>query len=115
MEGTLSETVKVAIDGSKPSGGPLVTSYQSLGSKRPTKVGNARLASPIFFDVFVDGLSGGSVIVSITHDSVTSDHKVHHWDGKRWVDHPEKRVDGKTIVAEFKVSDLRGTPIVIGT
>jgi hypothetical protein len=115
MEGTRSEAVKVSIAKSKPTGGPVVVKHESFGSRRPSGVGKETLGSPMFFDVFVDGLSEGSAVVSITHDSVTGAHKVHHWDGKRWVDHPERKIDGKTITAEFKVSDLRGTAIVIGT
>jgi|SRR5271154_6991526 len=115
MEGTRSEAVKVSVTGSRPSSGPIVVNHESFGSKRPSKAGKETLGSPVFFDVFVDGLSGGSAVVSITHDSITGAHRVHHWDGKKWVDHPERKVDGKTITAEFKVSDLDGTPIVIGT
>jgi hypothetical protein len=115
MEGTRSEAVKVSIAGSKPSGGPVVVNHESFGSRRPSNAGKEKLGSPVFFDVFVNGLLGGSAVVSITHDSVTGAHRVHHWDGKRWVDHPERKVDGKTITAEFKVSDLGGTAIVIGT
>jgi hypothetical protein len=115
MEGTRTEAVKVSIAGSKPSGGPVVVNHESFGSRRPSNAGKESLGSPLFFDVFVDGLSGGSAAVSITHDSITGAHRVHHWDGQRWVDHPERKIDGKTITAEFKVSDLRGTPIAIGT
>lgn len=115
MEGTGSEAVRVSFAASKPSGGNIVVRHESFGSKRPSKVGKETLASPIFFDVFVDGLSEGSVSVSITHDSITRAHRIHHWDGKKWVDHPEKKIDAKTIMAEFKVADLRGTAIVIGT
>ena len=115
MEGTRTEAVRVSVAGSKPSGGPIVVKHESFGSKRPSNVDKERLGSPMFFDVFVDGLSEGSAVVSITHDSITGAHRVHHWDGRRWVDHAERKIDGKTITAEFKVSDLRGTPIAIGT
>ena len=115
MEGTRTEAVKVSITGSKPSGGPVVVKHESFGSRRPSDAGKEGLGSAVFFDVFVDGLSEGSAVVSITHDSITGAHRVNHWDGQRWVDHPERKTDGKTITAEFKVSDLRGTPIAIGT
>ncbi len=115
MEGTQSEAVRVSIAGLKPSGGPVVVKHESFGSRRPSDADKERLRSPIFFDVFVDGVSEGTATVAITHDSVTRAHKVHHWDGAKWVDHAERKVDGKTITAEFKVADLRGTAIVIGT
>ena len=88
---------------------------QSFGKARPPGVGQERVKNPRFFDVKVTGVSGVKAAVWITHDAVTRDHMIHHWDGKKWVLHPEKTVSGKTIRAEFKVSELRKTPIVIGT
>lgn len=107
--------IRVKVIGSKASRKAFTVDCQSYESTRPPGVGPEKLKSPIFFDISVDGLSGGKATVRITHDTVTKAHKVNHWNGKRWVDHPEKKVSGKTIRAKFKVRDLNGTPVVIGT
>jgi hypothetical protein len=115
MEGTLSEAVRVTVAESKTQDNAFTVSFQSHGSRRPPKVGAETVDSPIFFDVYVEGLTGGTATVSITHDTVTNSHRIHHWNGTKWVDHAERKVDGKTIRAQFDVADLHGTPIVIGT
>ncbi|HEV2390410.1 MAG TPA: hypothetical protein VGS04_06765, partial [Nitrososphaerales archaeon] len=101
MEAIRGEAVRVSIVTSKPPGGPIVVKHESFGARRPSGVGEESLGSPVFFDVFLDGVTEGSATVSISHDSITGGHRVHHWDGKRWVDHAERKIDGKTITAEF--------------
>jgi hypothetical protein len=88
---------------------------QSFGSERPVGVNQESLRSPLFFDVSVEGVSGGKATVYITHKDVTGNHKLHHWDGNKWVNHAERLVSKNTISAEFDVAHLHGTPIVIGT
>ena len=98
-------------------GSGLRVNTQSFGSKRPKGVDQELLKSPLFFDVSVKGVSKGKATVYITHKKVTGRHHLHHWDakGKKWTNHPEKRVSKNTISADFNVARLRGTPIVIGT
>lgn len=88
---------------------------KSYGSELPPGAGEELLKSPIFFDVSIEGVSKGKVAVYITHDKVTDKHRMHHWDGSKWFDHKEKVVSGNTIRADFNITDLHGTPIVIGT
>ncbi len=110
------EGINVTVSGSKPSGSGITVRTRSYGQNRPPGIGKERVEAPAyFFDVYVDGVTGGTATVSITHDSVSSNHKIHHWNGTAWVDHADRKVDGKTVRAEFNVSDLHRTPIVIGT
>jgi hypothetical protein len=107
--------ISVTIAGSPTPAGAFTVHYQSHEATRPQGVGQEKLKSPVFFDLAVEGVAAGTATVRITHDSVTPSHKVNHWDGTKWVEHPEAAVSKKTVQAQFRLSDLHGTPIVIGT
>ena len=113
----MTETIHVTVSSSRASKKDLTVTTISYGKLRPVGVGADRMTpgTARFFDVFVDGVAGDKVTVSITHDDVGPGHQMDHWDGMQWVRHKEKTVAGNTIRAEFEVSDLGKTPIVIGT
>ncbi|HME18608.1 MAG TPA: hypothetical protein VKF15_02595 [Nitrososphaerales archaeon] len=112
------EGISVEITDAGTIGPRVRVNTQSWGSQRPPIAGQEPVRSPLFFDVSVEGLTRGKATVYITHDNVTVNHKLHHWDDKqkKWSPHTaDTQVSKKTISAKFDVADLHGTPIVIGT
>lgn len=101
-----------------PQGRPFVVRTQSLGGERPSWTTTSRLLShPIaYYDVSVDGISGGKATISITNDSVEKGKaRMQYWGGEGWVDVPGASVSDHTISGDIPVSSLHGTPIVVGT
>ena len=117
-EDTLNEGIRVEV--SKPTGlkNSFSVTCEHWGTTLPASAHgtNSNLHSPVYFDFHFEGLTGGSATLKITHDSVTPAHRIQHYDTatRRWADHAESRVEGKTVIAKFNVQQLHKTPIVIG-
>ncbi len=121
----MNQTISVVVSGSKLSG-KLTVRTASYGHREPRKKDwpkpgkpgrQTKLYAPVFFDVYVDGLSKGRARVSITDDSVGDKHKLEYFDGKAWrrPSHQSANAKTHTITADLTVADLTRTPISIGT
>ena len=68
---------------------------------------------PTFYDVNVQGISGGTATVSITNSGVTSLTSMEYLVGGQWVYASDVTISGNTVTGEIPVSDLGGTPIAL--
>ena len=107
--------VEVTISGAQvPQGQPFTVSSRTLGKTRPGGTPDPGLKSPVFYDVAVRGLSGGTATISITDDSVGQGTRMRYWGAGKWSDAGGVSVRGKTVTGTVPVGSLGGTPIVIG-
>jgi len=70
---------------------------------------------PRFYDVRVEGITGGTAKIGITFYEVKSDSPLQYWDDKVWADVMNRSVSGNTISGDIPVDALHKTPIVLGT
>lgn len=115
---TGADEIRVSVTGhTTPSGKPFTILSKILGDANPTTMAPAGIPRPRYYDVFVDGITGGTAKVSITCDSLARNSPMRYWDkpGGTWVDVKNRSIAGGTISGDIPVSALHGTPIVIGT
>jgi internalin A len=114
-----NDGVAVNITGSTASDGTSVTvSSVDWGSIQPSATGAIQLSSSQYYDVNVSPSSNlgtnAMARVSITSPDVTSQTVMLYWYNGMWNNASNISISGTTISGDIPVSNLTGTPLVIG-
>ncbi len=112
--------VTVNISGSTaPNGTNVTISSTSFGGTSPSGIGAVNLNGAQYYDVNVSSVfnlgNNATAHISISSSAATSNAIMSYWYNGVWNKANNVRISGSTISGDIPVSDLGGTPIVIGT
>lgn len=107
--------VSVSVDSPSTGTGTRVTLDSKQIDSKPRGTGFLPVSNPLgFFDVDLNGLSSGTASVCLLSAGISSSTTITYWNGSVWVTNPATSVNGLSSCAPFSVSQLHGTPLVIG-
>ena len=114
IDETSSTGVSVAVnDPSAADGTPVfITTNEFTGT--PPGTAQVALTPAAYYDINIQGISGGTATVCITNSDVTGQTIMKYWDGAQWEDANNIMVSGDTVCGDIPVSALTGTPVAIG-
>ena len=112
---TSTTGIAVSISGSASSDGtPVTVTSVVLGNAQPANTGALTVEALNYYDVQVNGATGGTATLCITNPSVSSPTIIQYWTGSSWANATNVNVAGSTVCGDIPVAALNGTPIAIG-
>jgi hypothetical protein len=107
--------ISVTITGSTdPFGLPVDVTTETL-SQPNSGIPAPDLASPAYYDVFVQGISSGNAQVCIRSPAAVSGTTMQYWTGAKWTNASDIGLNAGTVCGTMQVSALTGTNLVLGT
>jgi hypothetical protein len=107
--------ISVTVTGSTdPFGLPVDVTTETLSGPN-SGVPAPDLASPAYYDVFVQGISSGNAQICILSPTAVSSTKMQYWTGATWTNASDTRLNAGTVCGTILVTALTGTNLVLGT
>lgn len=107
---------KVSISGPGAVEGMAVTvTIKAYDAEPPFRARARGIQYPSYYDVKIEGIPDGSASVCLTSTSGKDPTVMRYLKNNAWLDAGNLKPSGRTITGEIRVSDLFGSPIIIGT